>query len=639
LGSTYRVNVDLARRIPDIFLPPEADRLICRLTLKGKPIEALELPGTDVLTGRRIAKAALEGRRRLLLILLLRSMLTPCRGLYVGLTTVRNLLRRRTLGLLYDVLAAKPKDRLSAARRVTHEVACVVRVNLSRVLATEPSLTAKRADLQWLKYLDTIAAAGRVHARQQVDTQSPNEWDRVFALPDPWAYESDYEAVKYAQTLALMPEGIVADALEIACAEGHFTVRLAPRVGRLTAVDISGRALARARARCSGHGNIIFQTLDLNGGDIPGPFDLIVCSEVLYYVRDLPGVVSRILSQVRPGGFFLTAHARVLADDPDGIGFDWNQAFGVETIANTIAAQPGVILRRELRTPLYRVLFYQCVAPGQQPGQPDIVETDCMGRMTPLAEAPARWPGRTPISFAPERVCSVPILMYHRIAADGPVAIKRFRVAPALFAAQMETLHRAGYRTISVGGWVRALARHEPLPGKPVILTFDDGYRDFLTAAVPVLRAHGFSATVFLVAERIGGTADWDAGYGEPAPLLSWEEVRALQEAGIEFGCHSSVHMPMIGMRLRQLVEDTVRARAILEEGLATSVETLAYPYGAENGFVRRVIADLGFQAAVSCEPGLSWLGDDPLRLSRIEVPGGFTPERLLASIDHRIGR
>ena len=635
LGSTYRVDLDLTRRVPDVFLPPEADRLICRLTLKGESLGTVELPGTDVLTSRRIAKAILEGRRRLLLLLLLRSALTPARGLYAGLATVRSLLRRDTLRLLYGVLAAKSEDRSRVARRVRHHVANVVRGKLLRVIATQPSLVSGRADRQWQKHLDAAATVGRAHAREQIDAQSSNEWDRIFALPDPWAYESDYEAEKYAQTLALMPEGIVGDALEIACAEGHFTVRLAPRVGRLTAVDISERALARARARCAGRGNITFQTLDLNGGDIPGPFDLIVCSEVLYYVRDLLGVVGRIVSQIRPGGFFLTAHARVLADDPEGIGFDWDQTFGVETIANTMAVQPGVVLRRELRTPLYRVLLYQRVVYDQGPEQPEIVETDCMGRLTPLAEASARWPGRPSSRFGCERACSVPILMYHRIAAEGPVALERFRVAPDLFANQIATLRQAGYHTVSLGDWIRAMARHEPLLGKPVILTFDDGYRDFLTAALPVLRAHGFSATVFLVAERIGQAAQWDAGYGESAPLLSWEEVRALQEAGIEFGSHSSVHRPMTGMCRAELAEDTVRARAILEEGLATPLEFLAYPYGAENGFVRRVIEDLGFQAAVTCESGISQLGDNPLRLPRIEVPGGCTPERLLASINH----
>jgi peptidoglycan/xylan/chitin deacetylase (PgdA/CDA1 family) len=275
--------------------------------------------------------------------------------------------------------------------------------------------------------------------------------------------------------------------------------------------------------------------------------------------------------------------------------------------AQTLALMPERIVAATLEFAGAKSLFNMCLAP----------------RMS-----------RPLIRLAPERVSSVPILMYHRIAADGPVALERFRVTPELFALQMATLHRAGYRTIGLGDWIRAMARHKPLLGKPVILTFDDGYRDFLTAAMPTLRVHGFSATVFLVADRIGRTAHWDSGYGEPARLLSWEEVRALQEAGIEMGCHSSLHRPMTEMRRTELVEDTMRARAILEEGLATPIKTLAYPYGAENEFVRRVIKGLGFRAAVSCEPGISQLGDNPLRLPRIEVSGGCTPERLLAAID-----
>jgi peptidoglycan/xylan/chitin deacetylase (PgdA/CDA1 family) len=171
----------------------------------------------------------------------------------------------------------------------------------------------------------------------------------------------------------------------------------------------------------------------------------------------------------------------------------------------------------------------------------------------------------------------------------------------------MATLHHAGLPDGGLGEIGSTRWRDtNPCLASPVILTFDDGYRDFLTAAMPTLRLHGFSATVFLVADRIGGTAHWDAEYGEPARLLSWEEVRALQEAGIEMGCHSSLHRPMTEMRRTELVEDTMRARAILEEGLATPIKTLAYPYGAENEFVRRVIKGLGFRAAVSCEPGIS---------------------------------
>jgi peptidoglycan/xylan/chitin deacetylase (PgdA/CDA1 family) len=354
------------------------------------------------------------------------------------------------------------------------------------------------------------------------------------------------------------------------------------------------------------------------------------------------------VAKLRPGGFLLTAHSRVLIDDPQHTGFAWEQACGVETVASTIAAEPGIALLRELRTPLYRILLYQRLERGQKQAQPEIEESDRMGKMTPAAYELARFPddpaGRIsrqvsptskprPNGSGPRLTDEVPILMYHRVATDGPLALAPYRVAPDLFAAQMDALYRAGYHTIHLQEWFNALMRNEPLPGKPIILTFDDGYRDFLTAAMPVLRYYGFSATVFLVAERIGGVADWDSAYGEATPLLSWQEVHALQDAGIEFGCHSAMHRPMTGMSLGELTEDTARSRAILEEGLGVTVNSLAYPYGAENEFVRRTVANLGFQAAVTCNPGISQLGDDPLRLRRIDVPGGCTPGRLLGLV------
>jgi peptidoglycan/xylan/chitin deacetylase (PgdA/CDA1 family) len=90
-------------------------------------------------------------------------------------------------------------------------------------------------------------------------------------------------------------------------------------------------------------------------------------------------------------------------------------------------------------------------------------------------------------------------------------------------------------------------------------------------------------------------------------------------------------------MNFNKLTEDTVRARAILEEGLGTPVTTLAYPYGLVNEFVRQIVADLGFRAAFTCEPGVSRPGDDLLRLRRIEVPGRCTPERLVSQVNQAL--
>jgi peptidoglycan/xylan/chitin deacetylase (PgdA/CDA1 family) len=228
---------------------------------------------------------------------------------------------------------------------------------------------------------------------------------------------------------------------------------------------------------------------------------------------------------------------------------------------------------------------------------------------------------------------SVPILMYHRIAADGPPGLKPWRVAPELFDAHMNALGRAGYQTITLAEWAEALVQRRPVQGKRMVLTFDDGYSDFLSEAIPMIRRHDFSATVFLVAERIGQTALWDASFGDCAPLMSWEEIKSLQGKGIEFGAHSCIHRKMTEMGSAELAEDTRRTRAILEEGLGVPVPTLAYPYGDQNESVRRIVGEAGTRAAVTTEQGISKLGDDLLRLPRIEVTGECMAEQLISLV------
>ena len=227
----------------------------------------------------------------------------------------------------------------------------------------------------------------------------------------------------------------------------------------------------------------------------------------------------------------------------------------------------------------------------------------------------------------------VPILMYHRIVAEGPIDLDQFRVDPILFDEQLSALRQAGFQSISLRTWVEALAKAETPAGKPIILTFDDGYRDFLTAALPVLQKHSFAAIVFLVAGRIGGVADWDANYGEAAPLMTWPELLEVESEGIELGCHSLIHQPMTEMNDAELVTDTRNARGILERRLGHSVDHFAYPYGAENTLVQKAVARLGFRSAVSCRPGFSRPGDDPMCLPRIDVPGGCTPEELVRKV------
>jgi peptidoglycan/xylan/chitin deacetylase (PgdA/CDA1 family) len=202
-----------------------------------------------------------------------------------------------------------------------------------------------------------------------------------------------------------------------------------------------------------------------------------------------------------------------------------------------------------------------------------------------------------------------------------------------LFDEHLSALRHYGYSTIGLTDGVEVLSGGESPTGKPVIITFDDGYRDFLTA-LPSLQKQLFTATVFLVAGRIGSFADWDACYGETAPLMSWPEILEVAGEGTEFGCHSLTHRPMTEMNYSDLLRDTRQAREILEFGLETLIDRFAYPYGAENKIVRSAIAALEFSSAVSCRPAMARFGDEILSLPRIEVPGSCTPEELIVLID-----
>jgi peptidoglycan/xylan/chitin deacetylase (PgdA/CDA1 family) len=227
----------------------------------------------------------------------------------------------------------------------------------------------------------------------------------------------------------------------------------------------------------------------------------------------------------------------------------------------------------------------------------------------------------------------IPILMYHRVANVGPAGLEQFRVDPTLFDEQLSALRDDGFSTVGLTDGVDLLSQGGVVTGKPVIITFDDGYQDFLTA-LPSLKKFLFTATVFLVAGRIGGSAEWDASYGETAPLMSWPEILEIAGEGTELGCHSLNHRPMTEMNYSDLLRDTRHAREILESRLETPVTHFAYPYGAENTTVRSVIAALRFSSAVSCRPAVARQGDEILSLPRIEVRGSYTPEELIVQIN-----
>ena len=168
------------------------------------------------------------------------------------------------------------------------------------------------------------------------------------------------------------------------------------------------------------------------------------------------------------------------------------------------------------------------------------------------------------------------ILMYHSVA---PYESDPFQVTvtPGRFAEQMRWLARRGYRGTSVRELLDATVDGSQLR---VGLTFDDGYQDFLTEAVPVLTAHGFTATVFVVAGRLGGDNGWDRP-GPRKTLMTAQQVRAAAEAGMEIGSHGMRHVPLPSIDEPALRGEVASSRRVLEEVTGRPVRGFGYPYGA----------------------------------------------------------
>jgi peptidoglycan/xylan/chitin deacetylase (PgdA/CDA1 family) len=199
------------------------------------------------------------------------------------------------------------------------------------------------------------------------------------------------------------------------------------------------------------------------------------------------------------------------------------------------------------------------------------------------------------------RLSDVPmILMYHGVAdvAEDP---HQLCVSPGRFAEQMAWLKRRGLRGVGIGTLVDAMraGRSRGLVG----ITFDDGYVNVVQEALPVLRRHGFTATMFIISDRLSGSNEWDEG---PSwPLMSAGQVGELAAAGMEIGSHSATHARLAGLGAGQLAAEVGASRASLGELIGAPVRGFAYPYGSMDSAARQAVRDAGYDYACAVQtPG-----------------------------------
>jgi peptidoglycan/xylan/chitin deacetylase (PgdA/CDA1 family) len=223
------------------------------------------------------------------------------------------------------------------------------------------------------------------------------------------------------------------------------------------------------------------------------------------------------------------------------------------------------------------------------------------------------------------------VLMYHSVA---PQAADPYRVtvSPHRFERQMRWLDRRGLRGVSMSELLTAQRRH--CEAGLVGLTFDDGYADFQRYALPVLQKHGFGATAFVIAGRLGGVNVWDP-LGPRKPLMTASQVQAVTAAGIEVGSHGLRHVTLKNVPDRVLAREQRFSREILQHVTGSAVGGFCYPYGQLNSRIAAGVQEAGYDYACAI-----WASDltGPYAITRVYVGESDGGARLRAKwLRHRL--
>jgi len=220
---------------------------------------------------------------------------------------------------------------------------------------------------------------------------------------------------------------------------------------------------------------------------------------------------------------------------------------------------------------------------------------------------------------------AVPILMYHVIGAAPPGSrfpelFTRWR----LFARQMRALHTAGYRAVTLDQVWRAWHGGAGLPRRPVVLSFDDGYRGQATEAARTLRGLRWPGVLNLEVDNL-----------HVAGGLSRSEVRGMMRSGWELDAHTMSHPDLTTVTPSRLRTEVSGSRTALRRAFHAVVDFFCYPYGRFDAAVESAVRAAGFDGSTTTQPGLATRMQDPFELPRIRVDGGESPSRLLAAISH----
>jgi len=297
-----------------------------------------------------------------------------------------------------------------------------------------------------------------------------------------------------------------------------------------------------------------------------------------------------------------------------------------EAVRDWFAQRPGITALAALLAPV----LIGVVGLGLAGLLPDVAPAGVLSHFSlpiPFISAPEPTPtpearevvpaGRSPVQ--------VPIIEYHYIRVNPDPRDRlgfNLSVTPSDFKAQMDWLQVNGYHAITLNDLRAYFQEQKPLPSRPIVLTFDDGYADFYTTAFPILQAHGFTAVSYVV-----------PGFLDHPRYMTSAQVEEIDGAGIEIGAHTMTHADLTNAGPAQLVLEVEGSKKALEKLLGHPVLDFCYPSGKFNDAVIASLRQFGLQSATTELPGTDHTWDGRLTWKRVRANGGELLSEFIASL------
>jgi peptidoglycan/xylan/chitin deacetylase (PgdA/CDA1 family) len=214
----------------------------------------------------------------------------------------------------------------------------------------------------------------------------------------------------------------------------------------------------------------------------------------------------------------------------------------------------------------------------------------------------------------------IPVLMYHSISTEPDNTLC---VSKEQFGEEMAWLHSNNYHTLSMDDFYEALINRGRLPENPVLITFDDGYKDNYEAARPILEQYGYVATFFIVTDYVNQYR------------IDWDQLKDLISKGNSIGSHSVGHRDLSTLSAEQQEKELKDSKQILEDHLGISIKAFCFPSGKFDQTTLTLLPEAGYALSFSTKSGKVHIGDNRYSLNRVGIMGGSSLSKFISQVSY----